>query len=62
MLHLLSSVKNVGPYYHPTTATCPYCGAEIIKEEEEIIAELSLLTPRERWSKDLETKAIMCKK
>lgn len=53
--------KKCGAILPPSTATCPYCGAEIIKEEEEIIAELSLLTAREKWSKNLETKAIMCK-
>jgi len=53
--------KKCGAILLPSTKNCPYCGAEIKKEEKEIIAELSLLTKTEMWSKDIETKALMCK-
>lgn len=53
--------KKCGAILLPSTKNCPYCGAEIKKEEKEIIAELSLLTKPEMWSQDLETKALMCK-
>ena len=45
----------------PSTKFCPYCGAKIKKEEKEIVAELSLLTPKQKWTQDLETKTLMCK-
>ena len=53
--------KKCGAILPPSAKICPYCGAEIKKEPEEIIAELSRLTKREMWSQDLETKALMCK-
>ena len=53
--------KKCGAILLPSTKICPYCGAKIKKEEEEIVAELSLLTKPEMWSQDLETKALMCK-
>lgn len=53
--------KKCGAILLPSTKKCPYCGAEIKKEEKEIIAELSLLTPAQKWQTDLQTKALMCK-
>ena len=52
--------KKCGAILPPSAKVCPYCGAEIKKEPEEIIAELSLLTKKEQWSQDLKTKALMC--
>ena len=52
--------KKCGAILPPCTTICPYCGSEIKKEEKEVIAELSLLTPRQRYSQDLKTKALMC--
>lgn len=57
----IKTCKKCGAILPPATYICPYCGAEIKKEQREIIAELSLLTHRERWAQDLETKAVMCK-
>jgi superfamily II DNA or RNA helicase len=53
--------KVCGAILPPSTTVCPYCGSIIKKLQEEVIAELSLLTKREQWSQDLETKALMCK-
>ena len=53
--------KKCGAILLPSIKKCPYCGAEIKKEEQEIIAELSLLTPSQKWNADLQTKALMCK-
>ena len=53
--------KKCGAILPPSTKICPYCGSVIKKEEKEVVAELSLLTKREMWSQDLETKALMCK-
>lgn len=53
--------KKCGAILPPSATICPYCGAEIKKEPEEIIAELSRLNKREMWNQTLETKAIMCK-
>lgn len=53
--------KKCGAILPPATSVCPYCKAIIKKEEKEIIAELSLLTPRQKMGQDLETKALMCK-
>jgi len=52
--------KKCGAILPPSAKVCPYCSAEIKKEPEEIIAELSLLTKKEQWSQDLKTKALMC--
>lgn len=57
----IKSCKKCGAIVQPSVNICPYCGAQIKKEQEEIIAELSRLTKREMWSQDLETKALMCK-
>lgn len=57
----IKTCKKCGAILPPSTPICPFCGSEIKKEEKEIIAELSLLTPCQRWSQDLETKALMCK-
>lgn len=53
--------KKCGAILLPSTKTCPYCGSVIKKEEDEVIAELSLLTPSQKWNADLETKALMCR-
>ena len=53
--------KKCGAILPPSATICKYCGAEIKKEDEEIIAELSLLTKKQQWAQDLETKAKMCK-
>lgn len=57
----IKTCKKCGAIVQPSVKICPYCGAQIKKEPEEIIAELSRLTKREMWAKDLETKALMCK-
>jgi superfamily II DNA or RNA helicase len=57
----IKTCKKCGAILPPSTAVCPFCWNVIKKEEKEIIAELSLLTPRQRWEQDLETKVLMCK-
>jgi superfamily II DNA or RNA helicase len=52
--------KKCGAILPPSTTICPFCNSVIKKEEREIVAELSLLTKREKWNQDLQTKAIMC--
>ena len=53
--------KKCGAILPPSVSICPFCNSIIKKEEKEIIAELSLLTKKEKWNQDLETKALMCR-
>lgn len=57
----IKTCKKCGAILTPSAKICPYCGAEIKKEPDEIIAELSKLTKHQMWNQDLETKALMCK-
>lgn len=57
----IKTCKKCGAILPPSTTVCPFCGNIIKKDEKEIIAELTLLTPRQKWDQDIETKALMCK-
>ena len=48
--------KRCGAILPPSAKQCPYCEAPIEKRKDEILAELALLTPHQKRSKDLETK------